>query len=96
MDFVRRKPFDEALWRNPPEGDTSYRERMLPDLLRKHKLVGMNYSQVTDLLGPPAGTSLFGPSNIEYMLGPHALDYDWLVMELDASKIVTRHWIDHD
>jgi hypothetical protein len=47
--------FDKTKWREKidPAFPSPYRKRMLKDLLTNQKLVGLKYTQLTDLLGEP-------------------------------------------
>ena len=46
--------FNKANWEAKEDWDYPYRDRMLNDLVKHHKLVGLTYQQLTDSLGAPA------------------------------------------
>ncbi|MBI3987317.1 MAG: hypothetical protein HY343_10370 [Lentisphaerae bacterium] len=58
-------PFDQAKWRDSKNSENGaiIRRRMVPDLLKKHSLVGMTTNEIVSLLGTPDcdsfGTNLF-------------------------------------
>ena len=48
--------FNKSNWEVKEDWDYPYRDRMLNDLVKNHKLVGLTYGQLIDSLGPPANT----------------------------------------
>ena len=51
----RQMKFDKIKWKEKtdPAFPSPYRDKMLKDLLANQKLVGLKYTQLTDLLGEP-------------------------------------------
>lgn len=47
--------FDKSGWNDYSDGIYLYREQMLNDLIENHKLKGLTYHQLVDLLGKPDG-----------------------------------------
>jgi hypothetical protein len=96
--------FDEAAWRRDDMAafqgasyDEVYdatRDRMVGDLLRRHRLVGMTRCEVTGLLGPPDSPGVFPGCGMVYWLGPDHrgtwghLDSKWLLLTCDAEGTV--------
>ena len=89
--------FDAVRWR---KADLSTRERarMVPDLLRRHPLIGMTSGEVRALLGPPTGSER--EWQLVYVLGPDGtmfpIDNEWLLMRLDDRSIVTKYVVRDD
>ena len=50
---LQEEKFDRNRWLIKEDIEFPYRNRMLSDLIRNHKLVGLDYRQVVDLLGEP-------------------------------------------
>jgi hypothetical protein len=48
-----QEKFDRNKWRIKDDLEYPYRENMVRDLTQGHKLIGLKYSQVIDLLGQP-------------------------------------------
>lgn len=78
-------PFDSEKWKQAPTKDTDQptsRQKMLDDLLSKHKLVGMKRKEIEDLLGKPTDG---GPDENYYLLGVERgfipLDYEYLLIK---------------
>jgi hypothetical protein len=46
-------PFENVKWLEKDEVDYPYRHRMIDDLLENHRLQGLSYRQLTELLGQP-------------------------------------------
>lgn len=72
LAWPSRMGFDRARWLAEASGGT--RLRMLPDLLRKHRLVGKDVVEITALLGAPDEVETMPPggrSRWLYRLGEH-------------------------
>ncbi|NLS25564.1 hypothetical protein S2M10_05320 [Sphingomonas sp. S2M10] len=87
-------PFDKARWR---DADLSGRTRaeMMPDFLRRHRLIGLTRQQVEAELGPPTTTEKWRGADMVYVLGNDgsmfAIDSEWLLIFLDPNGRVARY-----
>lgn len=93
--------FNAAQWNDPAlsAAPTYVRLCMVDDLLAKYLLMGRPQKGVVELLGPPEPQNGFADYDMVYMLGPErqfiSIDYEWLVIKLDAAghvndaKVVT-------
>ncbi len=52
-DNITRMKFDKSGWNSKNDIVYDYRENMLLDLIENHKVTGLKYSDLIDLLGPP-------------------------------------------
>lgn len=50
---ITRMKFDKSGWNSKNDIVYDYRENMLNDLIENHKVTGLKYSDLIDLLGPP-------------------------------------------
>ena len=100
--------FDPAVWKRDNAAafrhasyDQIYnatRDRMVDDLLRRHRIAGMARSEVTALLGEPdySRTRPFPECDMIYWLGPDHrgswghLDSLWLAMQCDTNGTVLQ------
>lgn len=75
--------FEKSGWlqRDDPDGYAN-RENMLKDLLENHKIKGLKYSELIDLLGPPENYANKKPNIISYNI---VLDY-----EHDIDPVYTK------
>jgi hypothetical protein len=93
--YFDRIPFDAAEWKAQEDGKW-IRRRMVDDLLRRHRLVGMRRAEVQALLGPPREYS--NESSYECVLRPYpdAFDFDWEVLQITfAGDTVTAARVCH-
>lgn len=87
--------FNAAQWNDPAlsVGPTYVRLCMVNDLLAKYLLLGRPQAGVIELLGPPQPKNGFTDYDMVYMLGPErqfiSIDYEWLVIKLDAAGYVS-------
>ena len=94
----RNDPFDASGWKNA-DLTTRARADMVHDLLRKYPLEGRSEDAVLELLGAPTPTDKWRSSEMIYVLGPDpgmGIDHEWLLIELDAGKVVESHSIVQD
>lgn len=63
---------------------------MLHDLMDKHSLKGMHRTELEAVLGPPESARSFQTWDMVYLLGPHFIDSEWLVLRLDATQRVAE------
>lgn len=71
-DYVYRTQFDSTFWKNEQLANNwknPIRLRMIDDLLKKYKLVGMSKNQINELLDVPRHTAS-SSDNYVYWLGP--------------------------
>ena len=93
-DYAGRTEFDSASWKaENREGAAGVRVRMVDDLLRTRKLVGMSRAQLEDLLGVPPATAYFREYDYVYWLGPErglfSIDSEWLVVKCGQGLVVS-------
>jgi hypothetical protein len=93
-DYASRTAFDSASWKaENRRGAQGVRVRMVDDLLRTHKLVGMSRGQLEDLLGVPPATEYFREYDYVYWLGPErglfSIDSEWLVVRCGQGVVVS-------
>ena len=50
-----KQKFDKTMWIDGDGVYYTYRNDMVDDLLQNHRLVGLSYHQLTQLLGEPGG-----------------------------------------
>ena len=72
------KKFDKTLWINRSDiGTHPYRNRMYKDLLANHKLKGISYKNLVDLIGEPEKEYSDEPNEIYYeILTDYGFDID--------------------
>jgi hypothetical protein len=94
-----QRPFDQERWRNA-DLETRERAHMVASLLEGHPLKGMDRAEVIELLGPPTPTDKWDGTEIIYVLGPDgslmAIDYEWLLIELDQQGRVSTYQVMSD
>jgi hypothetical protein len=93
-DYAGRTVFDSASWKaENRQGAAGVRVRMVDDLLRTRKLVGMSRAQLEDLLGVPPATEYFREYDYVYWLGPErglfSIDSEWLVVKCGQGFVVS-------
>lgn len=94
-EVYQRVPFDSAVWKASlnKDDDGKLRLRMVDDLLKRHTLVGMTRTQISDLLGEPPHTNYFSDYQFVYWLGPErgfmSIDSEWLAVRFDNLDRVT-------
>jgi hypothetical protein len=87
--------FNAAQWNDPAlSAEPTYvRLCMVDDLLAKYLLLGRPQAGVIELLGQPEPQNGFAGYDMVYMLGPErqfiSIDYEWLVIKLDAAGHVS-------
>src|SRR5262245_35322630 len=92
-EYVNRLPFDPAAWKGADlaDGRNPARLRMVDDLLRRHRLVGMAQAEVDELLGVPPRTGYFRDYDYVYWLGPErgfiSIDSEWLVLKFEQGRV---------
>jgi hypothetical protein len=93
-DYASRTRFESARWKaENRDGAEGVRVRMVDDLLRTHKLVGMSRAQLEDLLGVPPATEYFRGYDYVYWLGRErglfSIDSEWLVIKCGQGVVVS-------
>jgi hypothetical protein len=89
--------FDSAKWKTKDDMEYTYRDKMLNDLTKNHKLVGLHYTQIIELLGIPQYED---SSGIAYkILYDYGRDIDpvytkYLDFSLSKDSFVTSFKID--
>jgi hypothetical protein len=90
-EYRSRIPFDPQSWRAAAKTHQDRtRSRMLHDLMDKHSLKGMHRTELVALLGTPESARSFQAWDMAYLLGPHFIDSEWLVLRLDATQRVAE------
>jgi hypothetical protein len=88
--------FNPTQWNDPNlSADPTYvRLCMVDDLLAKYLLLGRPQAGVVELLGTPEPQNGFADYDMIYVLGPErsfiSIDYEWLVIKLDAAGHVNE------
>jgi len=91
--------FDTRRWR---DADLATRERvwMAEDLIRTHRLDGLDRAAVIALLGESTPTDAWGAGTLVYVLGPDGsrfpIDNAWLRIELDSRGRVESYRVAED
>lgn len=93
-DYASRTAFDSTRWKaENRRGAEGTRVRMVDDLLRRHRLVGMQRAQLEQLLGVPPSTESFREYDYVYWLGPErgafSIDSEWLVVRCQQGVVVS-------
>jgi len=93
--------FDKTKWLQVDDlGQYPYRQAMLNDLTSNHKLKGLSYKQLTDLIGEQQKNLIGDSSEIYYsILTDYGSDIDpvhtiALAFKLDKDSTVTEYRID--
>ena len=91
-DHATRVPFQAERWRaENHRGGEGLRIRMVDDLLRRHRLVGMRRTEIDALLGVPPRSDYFREYDYVYWLGQErgafAIDSEWLVVEFEGDVV---------
>ncbi|MEO6149710.1 MAG: hypothetical protein ABIP28_06095 [Mucilaginibacter sp.] len=87
-----KRKFNKVNWLVKEDIDYPYRDAMLDDLIKSHKLVGLSYKQVIQLLGKPQSS---GYTGIYYQIkADYGADIDpifskILVIEFGKDSIAT-------
>jgi hypothetical protein len=94
QDYASRTSFDSARWKaENRRGAEGIRVRMVDDLLRRHRLVGMSCAQLEDLLGVPPPSDFFRDYDYVYWLGPErgafSIDSEWLVVRCGQAGVAS-------
>ncbi|MGG6237590.1 hypothetical protein ACQ4N7_03035 [Nodosilinea sp. AN01ver1] len=88
--------FNFARWNDPAlsASPTYVRLCMVDDLVAKYILMGRSRASVIELLGTPEPEKSFSGYDMVYVLGPErsfiSIDYEWLVIKLDAAGYVNE------
>lgn len=102
-DYAHRTPFNlnsavrfnSISWKNENVANNernSVRLRMVNDLLKKYKFVGMSRNQINELLGIPEPTGYFRNFDYVYWLGPErgfiSIDSEWLGIKFRNNVVI--------
>lgn len=94
QEYFNRQEFNSTLWKNEKLTtlDHPLRQQMVHDLLKRYYLVGMNRSQINELLGVPAATNYFRDFDYVYWLGYEDgffdLDSEWLGIKFKNDQVI--------
>ena len=94
VDFFHRTRFDSTSWKNEKMAswNNPIRLRMVDDLLKEYKLVGMSREQIDELLGVPEPTGLFQSYDYVYWLGPErgiiSIDSESLCIKFNNDIVI--------
>lgn len=97
QEYFNRQEFDSNLWKNEKftTEDQPLRQRMVHDLLKRYELIGMNRSQIDELLGPtaaPAANGDFQGVDYVYWLGPErgffGIDSEFLRIKFKDNRVI--------
>ena len=98
---TQQKPFDKRKWQE--RGDLGLypnRNSMLKDLTTHHRLKGISYKQLIDLLGEPEGFSETKPITAYYnIVTDYGMNIDPvylknLIINLNADSVVSSYGIE--
>ena len=101
-EWSSRRSFDAALWRESltKNDDDPIRLRMVNDLLRRHRLIGLSRDELVTLLGNPPPSGYFREFEIVYWLGPESglfsIDSEWLIIHLGDDNRVAEAYVTKD
>jgi hypothetical protein len=96
LDIAHQK-FDKKEWGEKEDWDYIYRDGMIDDLLAHHRLKGLSYHQLIDLLGQPENLTN-NDGKYYQLLVDFGSDIDpvhtkYLVFQLNRDSIVTSYKI---
>ena len=90
--YADRTTFESAQWKVHLNDQNLVKQNMVDDLLSTHQLVGMNRSDIDELLGKPPRTNYFQDYDYVYWLGPErsalAIDSEWLGIMFEKNVVV--------
>jgi hypothetical protein len=88
-NYTSRIKFDQSKWKDWQETETTpcLRWDMTHDLIRKHKLKGLNVSEIIDLLGEPNRRN---KKELRYYLGMsrYGIDTGSLILTIENDKVI--------
>jgi hypothetical protein len=91
---ANRLPFISQRWKNvnPHNLSDNTRQKMMYDLLYKHKLFGLSRDEINELLGKSDSTNAFPDWDLKYNLGPvpGTTSPEWLVIKFDENNVVNQ------
>jgi hypothetical protein len=100
QERLSRKRFETVAWQAGQSRTNAVRIRMVDDLLRRHRFIGMARGEVTSIIGEPDKTEYFRDWDMVYWLGPErgfmGVDSEWLVFRIDSEKRVVDYKIVRD
>lgn len=77
--------FDQSKWNKSIDGFYEYREVMVNDLMNNHLEKGMNYQQLTDLIGKPENIANLKAYTIGYTIME---DYGWDIDPVETKTLL--------
>jgi hypothetical protein len=94
-DYANRTEFDPISWRDKDlinNWENPVRLRMVDNLLKTYKLVGMSKNQIDELLGVPQPPGYFSDHDYVYWLGPErgliSIDSEWLGIKFQDNVAI--------
>jgi len=88
--YFYKVPFDSTQWKASTDSSNKVKQRMLPDLLKKHKLMGLKVEEINQLLGKPPNSNYFKDYDYVYWLGPErgmGVDSEWLGIKFSNGVV---------
>lgn len=89
--WYARHRFISTVWISASTNEP-VRLRMVDDLLRRYKLIGMSREQIDNLLGVPPQTEYFAEYDYIYWLGPErsfiSIDSEWLCIKFQNDSVI--------
>ncbi len=82
--YIEQTSFDSIEWKKSTNHSDNVKQRMVHDLLKKHKFQGISVEDINQLLGKPPPTVYFKDYDYVYWLGPErgmGVDSEWLGIE---------------
>ena len=96
-EYLLRRPFDAASWKDHKLLSDDTRRRMVVDLLRSHSFRGMTRDQVITIIGEPDQPGVLVGWHMAYYLGPPRgfgeIDAEWLIFRLNSQSYVIDYRI---
>lgn len=96
------REFDKKLWMVRGSMQYTYRDSMVKDLLKKEKLIGTSYRQMTDLLGQPDFNHFAPRRKVFYLLktyyglGVDARGYKTLDFDFTDDSTISDYRVSRD
>jgi len=90
--YSNKIPFESSQWKAHLNDRDLAKQKMVDDLMSRHKLVGMSVNEVEELLGKPPTTGYFKDYDYVYWLGPErsvlGVDSEWLGIKFQDGVVI--------
>jgi len=91
-NYFQQTDFDPVVWKQNLGVGKPLKQKMISDLFKKFRLVGMSRAQMIELLGTPPKTNYFRNYDFVYWLGPEngmGVDSEWLCIKFENDVVVS-------